>query len=121
MDEQRFDNIARRLGGLRTRRAALKTAGCGTAAAVFAVLGLENSALAQVTTEDHCTVRTLACNRNKECCGYSRKRRREIVCKPSNAGPGDRCCGQRRASCRDDADCCLTFRCSTTELECVPA
>ena len=47
MDDTSFDNIARRLGGLRSRRAALKTAGGATVAAVLTAIGLENSALAQ--------------------------------------------------------------------------
>jgi hypothetical protein len=41
MDEQRFDNIARRSGRIRSRRDALKTAGFGTVAAAFAAFGLE--------------------------------------------------------------------------------
>ena len=87
MDDQGFDNIARRLGGLRSRRSALKTAGCGTAAAVFAALGLEKSALAQVTIQNHCLVRGSACQRARECCGWWRKSR-EILCRTSTAGPG---------------------------------
>jgi hypothetical protein len=113
MDDQGFDNIARRLGGLRTRRDALKTAGCGTAAAVFAALGLEKSALAQqVGIENHCLVRGERCDSKLECCG-ARRRSKEIVCKASNVDGADRCCGQAKASCLDDDDCCLAYTCNT--------
>jgi hypothetical protein len=113
MDEQRFDNIARRLGGIRSRRDALRTAGFGTVAAVFTALGLKNSALAQdVGIENHCITLGLRCENKKDCCGFSRKRRREIVCKLSNAGSGDRCCGQEKASCVDNFDCCLNYFCN---------
>ena len=111
MDEKSFDNIARRMGGLRSRRSALRTAGCGAAAAVFTALGLEKSALAQVTIENHCLVRRAICQRNKDCCGF-RRRSREIVCDLSNAGSGDRCCGRRSASCLADNDCCLNYFCN---------
>jgi hypothetical protein len=112
MDEQRFDNIARRLGGLRSRRDALKTVGCG-AAAVFTALGLENSALAQeVGAENHCQVRGGPCLKKKECCG-ARRKSNEIVCKTSTAGPGTRCCGQKTAFCQDDTDCCQLFFCNS--------
>jgi hypothetical protein len=111
MDELRFDNIARRLGGLRSRRGALKTAGCG-AAALFTAFRLEKSAFSQVTIENHCIARELSCEEKKKCCSFSRKRRKEIVCKLSNAGTGNRCCGQDRASCFDHDDCCLNYECN---------
>jgi hypothetical protein len=123
MDEQRFDNIARRLGRIRSRRDALKTAGLGTVAAAFTAFGLEKSALAQVVTiENHCRVRGAPCpdNNKKKCCGYTKKHKKEIVCGPSTEGPGPRCCGQKNASCVDDTDCCLTYRCSVNDLICVP-
>jgi hypothetical protein len=110
MDDKSFDNIARRLGGLRSRRAALKTAG-GAAAVVFTALGLETSALAQVSIENHCKVPGLSCNKKKQCCG-AKKKSKEIVCDLSNAGTGRRCCGRNRASCRDDNDCCLNYFCN---------
>src|SRR5215212_3656569 len=91
MDDTSFDNIARRLGGLRSRRAALKTAG-GAAAVVFTALGLETSARAQVSIENHCKVPGLSCNKKKQCCG-AKKKSKEIVCDLSNAGTGPRCCG----------------------------
>src|SRR5215212_3561652 len=72
MDDKSFDNIARRLGGLRSRRAALKTAGGAAAAAIFTALGLQNSALAQgiqVTIEANCLVRGETCQKKKDCCG----------------------------------------------------
>jgi hypothetical protein len=117
MDEQRFDNIARRLGGLRTRRAALRTAGFGTAAAFFTALGLEKSTLAQeVGVEDHCLVRRAICQKKKDCCG-ARRKSQEIVCDDSNAGAGKRCCGKNTASCTDDTDCCALFFCNG-QLKC---
>jgi hypothetical protein len=119
MDDKGFDNIARRLGGLQSRRSALKTAGCGTAAAIFAALGLENSALAQIGIQNHCLVRGRECFRARDCCGW-RRRTKEIVCRASNAGPGDRCCGQARASCEDDTDCCALYTCNTS-FRCVEA
>ena len=118
MDEKGFDNIARRIGGLRTRRDALKTAGCGAAVAVFAALGLENSALARrVGTENHCRALGTPCTRARQCCGW-RYKSPEIRCKDSNAGSGNRCCGQTSASCLDDTDCCLNYFCNAQE-ECV--
>ena len=113
MDEQKFDNIARRLGRIRSRRDALKTAGFGTVAAIFTAFGLEQSALAQVVTiENHCLDRGVACDNKKQCCGFSKKRRKEIVCDLSNAGPGNRCCGKTRASCFSDDDCCALYFCN---------
>jgi hypothetical protein len=121
MDDQGFDNIARRLAAPRSRRGTLKTAGFGAVVAVLTALGLEKTALAQVVTiENHCLVRGFPCQDKKKCCGFSKKHKNEIVCKGSNAGEGPRCCGQKTASCLDDSDCCLTFRCSATEFECVP-
>jgi len=112
MDDKSFDNIARRLGGLRSRRAALKTAGGAAAAAVFTAIGLENSALAQeVGIENHCLVPGAICQKKKDCCGAKRKSK-EIICNLSNAGSGNRCCGQRRASCLDNDDCCLNYFCN---------
>jgi hypothetical protein len=119
MDDQGFDNLARRLGGLRSRRSALKSAGCGTVAAVFAALGLEQSALAQATIENHCVVRREPCVRKLDCCG-ARRRSKEIVCDLSNAGSGIRCCGRNRASCFDDTDCCATFACNTAQRCAIP-
>src|SRR5215208_5092664 len=106
MDEQKFDNIARRLSVLRTRRGALKTASCGAAAAIFSALGLEKSALGQVTIENHCVVRRGSCRRKLDCCGAKRNSK-EIACGLSNFDTGDRCCGRRSASCVDADDCCL--------------
>jgi hypothetical protein len=120
MDDKTFDNIARRLGGLRSRREALKTAG-GVAAAVFTAVGLENSALAEevVGIENHCKARRVTCEKPKECCGYRRKRKREIVCKPiTGLGGGDRCCGQNKASCFADDDCCQLYECNQNTLQC---
>jgi hypothetical protein len=116
MDEKWFDNIARRVGGLRSRRDALKAAG-GVAAAAFAALGLENSALAQVSTQDHCQVRGGTCITKRECCGW-RRRSREIVCRPITGLSGDRCCGTDTARCTDDLDCCELFECNLTTLRC---
>jgi hypothetical protein len=117
MDGQRFDNIARRLGGPLSRRFALKVAGGGAAAAVFAALGLESSVLAgQVGTENHCLVRGERCTKKKQCCG-ARRKSKEIVCKISPAGEGTRCCGQKNASCLDDNDCCDLYFCNQ-ELKC---
>jgi len=121
MDDRGFDNIARRVGELRSRRAALKIAGYGTVAAVFAALGLENSALAEgvVGIENHCKTRRVTCEKPKECCGYRRKSKREIVCKPITGLPGGpRCCGQNKASCFDDDDCCQLYECNQNTLQC---
>jgi hypothetical protein len=117
MDDKGFDNIARRLGGLQSRRSALKTAGCGAAAAVFAALGLENSTLAQVTSQNHCLVRGRQCTRARECCGW-RRGSKEIVCKPISGMSGNRCCGQGRATCNDNSDCCQLYQCNLSRLEC---
>ena len=117
MDDRGFDNIARRLGTLRSRRSALKTAGCGTVAAVFAALGLDNSALAQVTTQDHCKTLQRPCDRARECCGF-RKGSSEIRCKTITGLSGERCCGQAKASCNEDRDCCQDFECNMTTLRC---
>ena len=118
MDEQRFDNIARRVGGLRTRRDALKTAGCGTAAAIFAALGLEKSALAQqVGIQDHCKTLQVQCDKARECCGF-RKGSTEIRCKNITGLSGERCCGQARASCNEDQDCCEDFECNLNTFRC---
>src|SRR5829696_5498491 len=70
MDDKTFDNIARRLGGLRSRRAALKTAGSAAAFAVFTALGRETPALADdgVGIENHCLVRGAICQKKKDCC-----------------------------------------------------
>jgi hypothetical protein len=115
MDGQRFDNFARRLGELRSRRDALKAAG-SAAAAVFIGLGLEKSTLAQeFGTEDHCAAYGVGCTNRKQCCGYNRRRKREVVCGLSNAGPGNLCCGQTRASCFTDEDCCRNYFCSTAQ------
>jgi hypothetical protein len=119
MDEQRFDNVARRLGGLRSRRDALKTAGCG-AVAVLAAFGLENSALAQqLSVADTCLAPGVPCQKSRQCCGF-RRQSKKIRCKLSNAGTGNRCCGQRGASCFDDNDCCLNNFCNL-ENKCVIA
>jgi hypothetical protein len=120
MDDKTFDNVARRLGGLRSRRAALKTAGGAVAAAVFTALGRENSALAEdgVSIENHCKARRVTCEKPKECCGYRRKRKHEIVCKPIPGLSGTRCCGQNKASCFADDDCCQLYECNQNTLEC---
>jgi hypothetical protein len=117
MDEKGFDNIARRVGGLRTRRDALKAAGCGTAAAIFAALGLENSALAQVTVQNHCRALGTPCTKASQCCGF-RRRSTEIRCKPITGRSGTRCCGQARASCDTTDDCCELYECNQSILEC---
>jgi hypothetical protein len=114
MDDRGFDNIARRLGGLRSRRSALKTAGCGTAAAIFAAFGLENSALAQITVERDCLVRGAQCQSARQCCGWKRNSK-EIRCKTSTAGDGTRCCGQKGASCLNDTHCCSLFFCNSAQ------
>src|SRR5215213_4777724 len=115
MDDRGFDNIARRVGDLRSRRAALKIAGCGTVAAVFAALGLENSALAQdiqVGIEANCLVRGERCEKKKQCCG-GKKNSKEIVCKTSAAaGTGLRCCGQAKANCLNNSHCCDLYFCN---------
>ncbi len=119
MDDRSFDNIARRLAAPRSRRGALKTAGHSTVAAVFTALGLENSALArEVGTENHCIVRRGSCDQKKKCCGYSNNRKREIVCKPIPGFSGTRCCGQNKASCFDDTDCCQLYECNQNILQC---
>jgi hypothetical protein len=115
MDDQKFDNIARRLGGLRSRREALKAAGVAVAA-VFTGLGLDQSTLAQeFGTENHCVAYGVGCTNKKQCCGYNRRRKNEVVCDLSNAGPGDLCCGQTRASCFTDEDCCRNYFCSSAQ------
>jgi hypothetical protein len=116
MDDQKFDNIARRLGQLRSRRDALKIASCGTVA-VFAALGLENSALAQVTIENHCKAIGTSCTKKKQCCG-ARRSSKEIVCSSIAGRTGKFCCGQATASCEFDTQCCSLFRCNN-EGECV--
>jgi hypothetical protein len=118
MDDRRFDNIARRVGGLRSRRSALKIAGSGTAAAVFAALGLENSARAgDLGVANHCVAQGANCSRKKDCCG-ARKRSKEIVCDIITGQEGRRCCGRRGASCGDDAQCCETFECNLITQRC---
>jgi hypothetical protein len=118
MDDQRFDNIARRLGGLRSRRSALKIAGSGAAATLFAALGLETSARARgISTENHCLVRGQRCESKGQCCGAVR-RSKEIVCSTIAGMSGDRCCGKTTASCVDDDDCCELYFCNNQE-ECV--
>ena len=114
MDDRGFDNFARRLGGLGSRRSALKIAGCGAAAAVFAAFGLETSTLAQVTAQNHCKALGVGCTRARQCCGWRRKSK-EIRCTASNAGTGQRCCGTTRASCLDDTDCCLNYFCNSLQ------
>ena len=113
MDDITFDNIARRLGGLRSRRAALKTAGGAAAAAVFTAIGLENSALAQeVGIENHCLVRGATCQKKKDCCG-AKGNSKEIVCKTITGLQDNRCCGQQKASCLTDEHCCALYTCNT--------
>lgn len=119
MDDRGFDNIARRLGAIQSRRSAFKIAGSGAAGAVLAALGLESSALAgDLGATNHCLVRGSSCEKRKQCCGYRRKSRREIVCKSSSAGPGLRCCGQSKASCVDTTDCCDLYECNQSTLKC---
>jgi hypothetical protein len=118
MDEQRFDNIARSLAILRSRRGALKTAGFGTVAAVFSSLGPQKSALADFNTEHHCKEPGVPCGKKTECCGFTRKRPKETVCKPITGLDGPRCCGQARASCFEDQDCCQLYECNLNTFEC---
>jgi hypothetical protein len=104
------------LAAPRSRRGALRTAGLGTVAAVFTSFGLEKSALAQVTAENHCIVRRAICQKKKDCCG-ARRKSNEIVCSDSNFAAGNRCCGKSKASCIDDGDCCALFFCNA-QLKC---
>jgi hypothetical protein len=54
MDDRRFDNIARRLGRIPSRRDALRSGSLGTVAAIFTAFRLEKSGLAPVTGENQC-------------------------------------------------------------------
>ena len=79
--------------------------------------GLEESALAQVTTQDHCQVRGGTCNKARTCCGW-RRNSKGIACRPITGLSGDRCCGTATARCTDDLDCCELFECNVATLRC---
>ena len=109
MDGQSFDTLVRRLGAARSRRQALVALG-GSA---LVALGLREPATAQIDALG-CRSRLQHCESVDQCCGEESPR--DIDCnrvsrKCEKNIRGKRCCGDKRAKCADDCDCCRGLRC----------
>ncbi len=131
MDECRFDNWTRLLGGLQDRRAALRElAGAGTALLALARVDLGFAAEDDVLIEG-CRLSGEGCSKNKQCCSDKCNRHRKKKKKKNNdnvnnghhhhknkkKNDGECQCLDNGKSCRKDAACCRGF-CDKNSFEC---
>jgi len=100
MDGTTFDRLARTMaGGLRPRRAVLKSLAGGALAAPLALAADEAAA-------GRCRKRLKTCTRAGQCCG------RKVRCATSHGAGSDTCCGGQGATCSSDLTCCVPLFCN---------
>ena len=131
MDECRFDNWTRLLGGLQDRRAALReVVGAGTALMALARADLGFAAEDDVLIEG-CRLSGEGCSKNKQCCSDKcnrHKHKKKHNDNDNNGGhhhhnkkkkknDGECQCLDNGKFCNKDAACCRGF-CDQNDSEC---
>ena len=116
VDDRRFDEMIKTLGGGGSRRAALKGAAAAALAGVLALRG--SGASAAPGAERACREYTRRCETTNQCCGGKSACRRitKLDCNLN----GRRCCGTRGAFCRDigNCGCCQDLVCNPLTNRC---
>lgn len=135
MDDCRFDNWTRTIGGTADRRSAVKGMAAGAAALLTlakAQLGLAQDA--DVTLDATCKGNKAKCRKDQECCSKKCKKGKckcageGAACKRDNGccsgtcrnsdGRGKCECGNKGDFCNNDSDCCSNF-CRDGKCKCV--
>ena len=124
MDGDRFDGIARMLGGVVTRRRAVRGVAAAATLAVVGGAGMDPTEVGAARNrkkkkDKRCLRAGQRCSGAKQCCPKETDRICDV---PTGGGNSDTyCCGGRGAKCggaNEDGDavglkCCANFRCST--------
>ncbi|MCC7022927.1 MAG: hypothetical protein IT338_08875 [Thermomicrobiales bacterium] len=109
MDDCRFDNLTRMLGGLQDRRSALRTlTGAGAALISLARADLGLAADDDVLIEG-CRLTGERCKRNNNCCSGVCKGRKKHDKNGKKKREGECKCLGNGKKCKKDAACCKGF------------
>jgi hypothetical protein len=111
MDDKTFDSLLK-LGASSTGRRRLFQA-----MAAAGVGGLLTRGGVSAATDLACQNLGTKCDRNRQC---QCRDRENVVCNPLSRGcrSGDRCCGEKGASCDKDCDCCKGYQCNRNQRLC---
>ena len=129
MDGSRFDNLTQLIGGISTRRIAVRSALGGVAASAIAAVGLKatsgDTAAKKKRKKKKCKCKPLnadaPCSSNKQCCTNETNRACAVAENASNSDTT--CCGALNGECggiNGDGDtvapfCCANYVCNVTE------
>jgi len=117
MDDKTFDSLLKLTATRSGRRRLLQA----TATAGIGGLLSRDGAAAQVVAEA-CQKRQSRCDRNRECECKNGRDFENVTCDrlPGKCDrTGDRCCGEAKATCDNDCDCCKGFKCNKDKKKCV--
>src|SRR4051794_37222789 len=110
MDDKTFDSLVKLTATRTGRRRLLQAAG----AAGLGSLLTRGMAAAQDVVAEACQDRQTKCNRARNCECKNGNQFKHVVCKKLDNKcnkNGDRCCGEKNATCKKDCDCCKGFKC----------
>jgi hypothetical protein len=111
MDGNTFDSLLKLTATSTGRRRLLQAA---TAAGVGTLL-TRGVAGAQDVIAEACQDRQTKCNRTRNCECKHGDQFKNVACEPLDnkcKKNGDRCCGKKGATCKEDCDCCKDFKCN---------
>ena len=114
VDDKMFDSLVKVTATSTGRRRLLQAAG---AAGIGSLLTRGMAGAEEVVTEA-CQNRGSNCNRNRQC---KCKGESNVICDPLSRGckSGQRCCGEAKATCDRDCDCCKGYQCNRNQNECI--
>jgi hypothetical protein len=119
MDDKTFDSLLKLSATSTGRRRLFQTA------AAVGVGGLLTGGVAgaQDVITEACQNRGTKCTRNRNCQCKQGDKFNKVICDSLSRGckSGNRCCGNKGATCKKDCDCCRGYQCNRNRNECVRA